>query len=182
MIIAANRRRIFLLVLLVPMDSAHHGYTAEFDTTKPVAGEIVLMRRLAFGIARPHRRQTWEGPKSLDRKPSCGRRRRTLSLSCRMRRRVRTDRSPGSGRDRCGVRARRSRRARRVSRSRTHNSRKSRRRSCGLGAHVSGDGIRCNRLHPARAATACLCAIAKQRMRRLDGWITPTVNRVALPI
>jgi aspartyl-tRNA(Asn)/glutamyl-tRNA(Gln) amidotransferase subunit A len=27
-----------------------------------------------------------------------------------------------------------------------------------------------------------LCAIANKRMRRLDGWITPTVNRVALPL
>jgi Asp-tRNA(Asn)/Glu-tRNA(Gln) amidotransferase A subunit family amidase len=27
-----------------------------------------------------------------------------------------------------------------------------------------------------------LCAIAKERMRRLDGRMTPTVNRVALPI
>ena len=43
--IAAKFRRFFLLALLIPMGVfAHHAYTAEFDTTKPVRLSGVLTR------------------------------------------------------------------------------------------------------------------------------------------
>jgi Family of unknown function (DUF6152) len=45
MIFAGKFRRIFLLALLVPVGIfAHHAYTAEFDTTKPVKLSGVLTR------------------------------------------------------------------------------------------------------------------------------------------
>ena len=45
MILPAKFRRIFLPVLFAPIASfAHHAYTAEFDTTKPVKLSGVLTR------------------------------------------------------------------------------------------------------------------------------------------